>query len=749
MTDPRLITLPDIAAALGLPMRTVYWRAKKESWPKDETPGGQGAVYPLETLPPYVQSALAALPAEASGAVAIPPVPYIYNDRVEAGSPDLPDWNNKVALARADLIRAYLEEKRRTKAAGQSMTQAARAWLEAYNTGVPMPNVYAVLGRRSFSTVEAWARTFRTGLKDFTDLSPRWGVRRGSSKLTENEKSVLLDFVRHENKLVITEVIRWTKKVLAHQSLPSPSSEATMRRFVLAWKSRHYDKWVFSREGDKALNDKCLPYRVRDWDRLAVGDVLVADGHVTNFEIIHPETGRPKRMSWIPWYDGASRYPAGYSIMPTENAGAVSAGLRRAILRLGKMPKVAYLDNGKAFRAKVFTSQDLDFEEAGFYGLFARLGIETVFAWPYHGQSKPIERFFGTFAGFERLMPTYTGTSIANKPARLLRNEKVHRRLHERKYGGWAPTLDQAYRIIDAWIADYAGRPHSALGGRTPLEVFEAGRGPGVDETALRHLMMSQEIKTINRNGVCFRGRNYFDEALYGLRDRVLIRYDDLDPDSVLVYDLPDMAFRCEARAVEKVHPLARLLGTAEDVEAVKAGISLKRRLRRRTVEACQPALENTPILVAFENAPEPAPSLNPVLPLPPVVSLSRGSRSNDLWVERLGEGRGEGRKKLPRLVTKDEEARLEAAAARMTCSDLSVEDAPVRYETDSDRYEDYLERSIKGCALESVERRFMDCYESTDLYQTLKPRYDLLMEFWSEEGALDAPLRDTVTMEA
>ena len=93
----------------------------------------------------------------------------------------------------------------------------------------------------------------------------------------------------------------------------------------------------------------------------------------------------------------------GYEIMVEENIQAVAGALRNAVLELGKFPKAALLDNGKAFKAKVFTSE-LSLEECGFYGMFARLGIITSFAWPYNAQSKPIERFFGTFSdSFERL----------------------------------------------------------------------------------------------------------------------------------------------------------------------------------------------------------------------------------------------------------------------------------------------------------------------------------------------------------
>lgn len=47
-----------------------------------------------------------------------------------------------------------------------------------------------------------------------------------------------------------------------------------------------------------------------------------------------------------------------------------------------------------------------------------------VFARPYNARAKVIERFFKEFQeGFEKFMPNYVGSNIANKPAYLIRNE--------------------------------------------------------------------------------------------------------------------------------------------------------------------------------------------------------------------------------------------------------------------------------------------------------------------------------------
>ena len=99
-----------------------------------------------------------------------------------------------------------------------------------------------------------------------------------------------------------------------------------------------------------------------------------------------PETGKATRMTLLLFFDGASNHPLGWEIMPTENTDCISAAFRRTCLVLGKFPRVVYLDNGRAFRAKFFKGCP-DFEQAGFLGLYKDLGCEVIHAWPYHGQS--------------------------------------------------------------------------------------------------------------------------------------------------------------------------------------------------------------------------------------------------------------------------------------------------------------------------------------------------------------------------
>ena len=723
---PETITSVELSKIMGKSDRTIQRQAKKDAWPHRTLNGRGDKAYVVASLPepirlqvitrssqtPLLDNPTALIPFSPQSAPA-PHTLSIYKGMdgpriIPVGSPDLPGWKNRLALAKADLVRMYLAEKHRAKQAGQSLTLAAQTWVKGYNTGLLVPQLYAILGSTSWQSVETWARALRDmGGLDYTALAPAYGKRLGQSKVTDDEFNAALSYALHPNRLRMSEVMRLTKLTLSRRGLESPSSPDTIRRAVLAWKKTHYDQWVFCREGEKALNDKCLPYLERDIGLLDVGDVLVADGHVLNFHILHPFTGRPARMTMISWYDWASCYPVGQEIMPTENVQCVAAGLRRAIQTIGKMPKVAYLDNGRAFKAKAFTNQEVDFEAAGFYGMFARCGIEALFAWPYNAQSKPVERFFGTFNELERLMPTYSGASIGDKPAHMLRNEMLHKALHDKRYGGWVPTIQEAMQIIYGWIDEYAQRPHAGLKGLCPGDVLAAGRGPGVDDEALRLLMMSMEIKTVNRNGIHLFGRNYYDEALYGYKDRVLVRYDLEDLSRVYVYDISGSRLLCEAEPVQQVHPVARLLGGPDDMAAVKEGIRQKRHLKKATESVARAYVAEAPRLVEMPERVEGQ------------RSEVRGQRSD------IGHRTSDIRR-LPR----GEAEHIEAEAAKMKVVELRPKAEPI-YVSESDRYEALLERECRGTDLELDDMAFMRYFEKTEMYRELKDRMEFLRELY------------------
>lgn len=487
---------------------------------------------------------------------------------------ELTPKQESVALARTKLVNQFLVYESETWG---NITSKKKIFIDAYNSGNGVfTDVFALIGKTSWQTVERWKTIFLENESDYKSLAPGYQFVKQST-VTVEEAQLLLKLALHPNQPQLSEVVRMAMDVFVADNFASIKSEATYRRYLNNWKKKNNDQWIFYREGAKALNDKSLPWIMRDYSRIEVGDILVGDGHVLNFEVINPFTGKPKRMMMPLFFDMKSSMPLGWEIAPTENVRSIAVALYRSIMRLGKIPKMVYLDNGRAFKAKYFQGIKKNFYELE--GLFARLGIKVMTAWPYHGQSKTIERFFKTFGELERMLPTYTGTSIEMQPPRLNRGERLHRKLHERIVEGTSFDLLSAHRAVAWWFDQYAARPQSGhLNGKAPVELFEPARGSGVNKADLLFLMMREEVAQIYRNGIRFLGEFYWNDKLYGYRDKVTIRYDLVDNDSVFVY-LPDGSFFCQAFKQKKIHPAAHLLGTPEDVEMLNAAIANRKNL--------------------------------------------------------------------------------------------------------------------------------------------------------------------------
>jgi putative transposase len=578
-------TAQEIASSSGKNKSTINRRAKKEAWKyqKVTIKGGIQYQYLYESLPDDIQVAIQtqAMQEYAEQESQIAERRQVLDD--------LPEKKRKVALAKADLVRLYAEALARAPKKGK--VQARAEFARAYNAGA-WQQLYEILGERSWQTIERWKTEVKRNGDPYLLSDKRGQWKKGVSSLSDKQTEVILKCVMRPNQPNLSESIRMAQAACRHLEIESLPSEATIRRYLKKVYAEHYDLWMFCREGQKAWNDNVAKDIQRDPTLISVGDMLCADGHMLNFEIINPWTGKPKRMPLVLWVDMRSNYPLGWEIMPSENIQSIATALRRAILCLGKFPRVAYLDNGRAFKAKVFTEK-VDFSQCGLSGIFERMGTQPVFTWPYHGQSKPIERFFRTFGELERWTPTYTGTSIDKKPPRLNRGEKVHRDIH-RKNGTPVLYLDEAHQLIASYFDEFTSRPSRAkhLGGRSPREVFLEGVGPGVDPEELRHLMMEQEERTITQRGVPFLGQDYYHPALYGRKHKVTVKYDLQDRSSILVYDTNGQ-FLCEAEPMRKVHPAAEILGNDEDREELKNQIKIRKKQEQLTGARARKILEN------------------------------------------------------------------------------------------------------------------------------------------------------------
>ena len=316
----------------------------------------------------------------------------------------------------------------------------------------------------------------------------------------------------------------------------------------------------------------------------------------------------------------------------------------------------------------------------------------------------------------EELTPSYTGWDIAHKPARLHRNEKLHRRLHE-KLGRRPLTLEETYEWLAYWFELYASRPQATthLRGRTPGEVFEEGRGPGVDMERLTLMMLQKEVRTISKDGIRLDGRLFWHEALFNRRHPVLVRYDwQLSPYTVLVYDLEGHRL-CEARdryhygIAAGIHPAARVLGTAEQQQDLTEALAFKAQQGRGAKAGIRQMTETVFLPEARQRQ---ITGFQKAIPAPEPI------------------------RKSPALSA-TEKAAIEAAKAAGAQARAEL-DAPTyepsifkRFPDEPARY-DYLFTALheRGAELVPEDAAFMAAFEESSVYQrNWKARYEMRLE--------------------
>ena len=463
--------------------------------------------------------------------------------------------------------------------------QADSDFLDLYNSGLYLPKAYKFIGSISLGTLHRWLRKYEKH-ESAECLQPNYKYSKQgeyNSILNDEMKQILLTLLLHPSRYNYGKAIKLTKEILKKRGYEQLPCDLSFKRYAENFRKNNYAEWVLRREGMKAYHDKVEPYIERDISKIEVGDVIVADGHVLNFQVINPFTGRPTRATLVGFLDWKSTALVGYEIMMTESTQCIASALRNAIINLGLIPKVVYQDNGKAFKSRFF--QNVDFEEDLFNGVYANLNIHSVFAKPYNARAKVIERFFREFQEeLEKGMPSYIGTSIEDKPAWLKRGEKLHAEWHKKLTDNHIPSVSEASKYINSWIEFHNNQPCPNDRTKTIKECLNSVQKQNINVQRLDDLMMKTEGRTINKHGITFLNMHYRSEAILGIRDKVNIRYSLFDLSKVNVYSKKG-EFICVAHRVQKVHPMARVLGTVKDMEEYKYQYEKQQKIKNRLVK--------------------------------------------------------------------------------------------------------------------------------------------------------------------
>ena len=468
----------------------------------------------------------------------------------------------------AQLYGRFCQEVIRRLYGAESKVLAWKRITCDYNGKRLVPELYNLKGPRKERALREWLRIYHETNLDMYALIHKSKGKYKERKISYQEQQYLLHLLLNPNRIKIGSAIVNLKQMARNGIIESQANERTLRRWCMEWAAKHPAEWYQARDGSKYVSENVIKSIMRDDSTLQVGQVWVADGHTLSFDILDPQTGRAQRMTMIMVMDWASRYPVGASLAFTEDSQHILTAFRNGFINCAQiadnnsgtmavLPKYVYLDNGKAFRAKLFHERweehDLN-KELG--GIFPRLNIGVRFAESYNAKAKIIERFFKTFQEqFERFITTFRGASIDDKPSVLHRNEVWAKKL----YTGKPPTIEETMQMIAFYVRFcYGETPHTSLNRRTPYEVFSAARiaeSRQIEISRLNFLMMAMERKNIRAEGIRLDKKVYWHRELVNhVGQPCIIRFDYSDARWIVVYDKNDV-FICQAALRKAQHP--------------------------------------------------------------------------------------------------------------------------------------------------------------------------------------------------
>lgn len=166
----------------------------------------------------------------------------------------------------------------------------------------------------------------------------------------------------------------------------------------------------------------------------------------------------------------------------------------------------------------------------------------------------------------------------------MKRGEKLHLKLHENETNNHIPTVQEVIKYINCWLEFHNKKPCPNDRSKSIQEMLNSVEKQHLNINILNTLMMKTECRTITKHGITFLNMHYRSEAILGLREQVFIRYSLFDLSKIFVYSAKG-EFLCIAKRVQKVHPMANVLGTVKDMEEYKQQYKKQQQIKNRLVK--------------------------------------------------------------------------------------------------------------------------------------------------------------------
>jgi putative transposase len=364
------------------------------------------------------------------------------------------------------------------------------------------------------ATIYRWLRRYRQENEQTALIPAKRGVEAGRGRLKPEVEAILIAAIRDrylkQSRVTPAKLHKDVARMCRAAGFPSPH-ENTVRNRVKRLLQRTV---VEARVSKRAAREQFEPIKGHFPPFAGPLAVVQIDHSKVDVIVVDEVDRKPLARPWLSVaIDVFSRVVVGF-YLSLEAPSAASTGMcvANAILPKdtflskweiatpwpvwGKMSAI-HCDNGKDFRGAMLRQACQQY------------GIELLFRpvrQPHYGGH--IERLMGTFA---REIHTLPGTTFSNPSDRKDYDSEKRSALTLRELEGWLARF-----IVEI----YHQRPHSGLGGRPPLLVYEEAIAQNglpelcTNESRLRLDFMPAEHRAVTVNGIVLDHISYFHDLL-------------------------------------------------------------------------------------------------------------------------------------------------------------------------------------------------------------------------------------------
>jgi putative transposase len=611
------LTANEIAQLLSREPRTILLRAKKGGWPYRSyaVRGGKERRYHLKDLPEDIRAAYAA---------GTQTTPEDLQNQLKPAPKAVVKANIGNYTGRA-VIEKQVKAWEKCTEAEQTIAVNRQKIINAYAaSGLPAKQFVELYGKELIAS-EAGERLGRWGLLKspsafyshwllryqqfgLAGLVPQYNRDRGGAgaTLSQEAKDRIEWLYLDANKPSVESVC----ELLPQYGITAGKS--TVYRYIKQLPQCLKDKY---RKGEKYLRDHYEPFITRDYTGYKPMEIIVGDYMTQDFLLrVKDKIHRAKLVAFM---DMRSRMVVGWSLRLTADSVGVVQALRMCFEKYG-LPGTIYFDNGREFKNYWICGDEWKLKRTRIdpesldqdAGLLNEVGVKVSFAQAGRGQSKPIERLWGTLhERFDKFEISYTGSNTAARPDD---SDLYYRNVEgiKKKDISEIPAFEEIEKRIGHlfdWYNNEWRHGGQGMGGRTPAEVWRENAEPKreIPEHLKKYLFTLRYVKTIQKNGIILDGQEYYAPEMIGhVGEKAEVRVGLEHKNRVHIFSLPDRKYMFDAE-------LNIWTGNAaQDIERVKRlrkeGKALLKKYNQKKAEYDKGPFKTLAEIYAEQNAGEP-----------------------------------------------------------------------------------------------------------------------------------------------